>query len=94
MHKYLSKMFISCRKATRLMSEARERELTRRERWGLFWHVLICGMCREADLQITGLEETLRSYPEAMAAARGHSLFDLSVETKERLQEAVRRELA
>ncbi len=37
---------MTCDQATKLLSDAEERKLSRRERFGLRFHVLICKSCR------------------------------------------------
>ena len=55
----------SCRKATRLVSDALERPLTRRERWSLRVHLLICSFCRRYRRQLRRLETLLAVGGEA-----------------------------
>lgn len=45
-------MFISCKEAARLESEARDRQLSTMERVGLGFHMLMCKMCRLYRTQI------------------------------------------
>jgi hypothetical protein len=42
----------SCRRASELASAAVDRELTRRERWALRFHTLLCSACRRFAAQM------------------------------------------
>lgn len=53
---------LSCRDSTELMSEARERPLTRRERLALRLHWAICAACRRFDRQIDVLRDAARRF--------------------------------
>ncbi len=52
------KLMMSCREASRLVSERRDRELTFGERLGLRFHVLMCWFCKHYADQIDFLHET------------------------------------
>jgi Putative zinc-finger len=43
---------IDCKKASEMMSEGMDRELTFGERFSLKFHVLLCGICRRAGGQM------------------------------------------
>lgn len=53
---------LSCRDATRLMSEAQDRKLSLSERLQLEMHVLICKGCTNYKSQISFLREACRRY--------------------------------
>lgn len=55
-------MMLSCREATRLMSEARERELAVSERLSLTMHKTICAACRNFERQLPVLGELMRRF--------------------------------
>jgi hypothetical protein len=59
---------LSCREASRLISESLDRELTRRERWSLRIHAAICTACQRFAKQIKLLRDAIAEAPEA---ARG-----------------------
>ncbi|MCA9231294.1 MAG: hypothetical protein KDA57_11620 [Planctomycetales bacterium] len=60
---------MNCRHATRLLSEAQERQLSRRERFGLSFHVMICGACRRFQKQLRLLRQLLsQASPKTLAA--------------------------
>jgi hypothetical protein len=53
---------LSCREATRLMSESRERELAASERLSLAMHKAICAACRNFERQLPVLGELMRRF--------------------------------
>ena len=54
-------MNLSCKEASRLMSQAEDRELSAGERAALKAHLAICKACRLASEQMQQLRRTLRS---------------------------------
>lgn len=52
----------SCEASTRLMSEARERPLSRGERLALRWHLMMCGACRRFERQLDWLHRAAGRY--------------------------------
>lgn len=65
---------MNCRKATRLLSEAQDRELTFTERSALKIHTLICSGCRNFGRQVHSLRRISRAYTRGAAdesAGRG-----------------------
>ena len=53
-------MKLSCKEATRLMSQAEDRELAAGERAALKLHLGICKACRSASEQMQHLRRALR----------------------------------
>lgn len=53
---------INCKEASRLLSQAQERPLNRQERAALRFHVLLCGMCRNFEKQLTFIRTAIRRY--------------------------------
>lgn len=51
---------MNCREATRLMSAACERPLTRRERWALKLHQCLCRGCRRFDRHLAFVRAAAR----------------------------------
>jgi len=60
---------MNCTHATKLLSAAEERQLTRRERLGLRFHVLICTACRRFQSQLRLLRHLLTETSPKMLAA-------------------------
>lgn len=54
---------LTCREATRMMSEAQDRPLTPGERLSLRMHLLICRGCRAFDRQMDFLRAACRRWP-------------------------------
>lgn len=55
---------MDCRRSTRLLSEARERPLTEKEREDLRRHLEICPACRNCERQFETLRRGLRKLIE------------------------------
>ena len=72
-----SRLWISCRRATELASRALEAPLSRRERFALGVHALVCGWCRRYRAQITRIRLLMKS--------REEKLPGLSSEARDRL---------
>jgi anti-sigma factor RsiW len=53
-------MNLSCKEASRLMSQAEDRELSQSERAALAAHLAICKACRAASDQMKQLRRALR----------------------------------
>lgn len=53
---------ISCREATRMMSEGQERALGAGERLRLRLHLGLCAACRNFDAQLAVLREAMRRF--------------------------------
>lgn len=55
-------MMLSCKEATRLMSETLDRPLSLRERMALRLHTLICSGCQRARQQFVTLRAMSRTW--------------------------------
>lgn len=55
-------MKLSCRDSTALMSQARDRRLTVRERLALRLHWVMCAACRRFNRQMDVLREAARRF--------------------------------
>lgn len=60
---------MNCIQATKLLSEAQERQLSKRERRGLRFHVFICTACRRFNKQLQLLRFLLLQASPKMLAA-------------------------
>lgn len=56
-------MMLSCREASRLMSEALDRKLALRERFALRLHVAICAGCTRVEGQLAFLRRAVAELP-------------------------------
>lgn len=78
---------LTCKGATRLVSEGQERPLGFRERWALRLHLWLCDNCRRFERQIRLLRRAMqrlarRSESESQAT-------ELSPEARERIRTAI-----
>jgi len=54
--------WLSCKEATRVVSQAQERSLSALERWKLKMHLAVCAKCTRFEQQIRMIREALRRY--------------------------------
>ncbi len=78
---------MDCKKATRLLSDAEERELTARERFGLRFHVLICTACRRFQSQLQLLRHLLSHATPKMLASVYASGVRLSDSRRQKIKD-------
>ena len=62
---------ITCKEATRLVSEEQDRRLGLSDRIGLRFHLLICALCRRYARQIRFLTKTIRANMEKLSGPFG-----------------------
>lgn len=62
-------MIDSCRKVTRLCSDALERELTLQERVTMRTHLMVCVACRNFRSHLAFLRQAMRRYAEGTGDA-------------------------
>ncbi|HTI99296.1 MAG TPA: hypothetical protein VL527_10475 [Dongiaceae bacterium] len=74
----------TCRQASKLQSEALERELSPFQRWGLRLHLLFCRWCRRYGRQIRFLRRMVHEHPEALTTAMPQKL---SAAARERIKQ-------
>jgi len=53
---------LNCHKATRLISEAQERELSMPEKLSLKVHLMMCAGCKNFSLQVPFLSKAMKAY--------------------------------
>jgi len=53
---------LSCKEATRVVSQAQERSLSAFERWKLRMHLAVCAKCTRFERQIRFMRDALRRY--------------------------------
>ena len=63
----LAHFSLGCKTASRLQSEALDRKLPFRQRFGLRIHLLLCKWCRRYGKQITLLSSAAHEHPDEMA---------------------------
>lgn len=84
-HRGVSEIFVSCRRATELLSKSHDAPLTSRERLALRLHLLLCGWCRRYGRQIALVRDALRQ-DAATLEPRGPAL---SPAARERIRRAL-----
>ena len=93
----VSLLGLSCREASRLISESLDRELTLRERWSLRIHTFLCTLCRRFEQQSALIRGTLPNMPDAIREKWSDGTAKLShqrkAEIKRLLAEARRADL-
>jgi len=57
------KLNLSCREASRLLSEAMDRDLKLSERVALRYHLVICTACTRFNAQVQFLRRAMKAYP-------------------------------
>jgi len=57
------KLWLTCREATRLISDAQDRDLGALERVALRLHVAVCDACTRFAKQLGFLRRAVREYP-------------------------------
>lgn len=78
---------LTCKDATRLVSESQERNLGFRERWALRVHLWMCDNCRRFERQIRLLRQAMRIMahrPDSESPA-----VELPAEARERIRQAI-----
>lgn len=77
---------LSCREASRLISESLDRELTRRERWSLRIHTLLCTACQRFAQQTKMIRDAIANMPDALREKWSDSNAKLSAERRTQIK--------
>jgi Putative zinc-finger len=77
---------LSCREASRLISESLDRELSRRERWSLRMHTLLCTACQRFAQQTKMFREAITNMPDALREKWSDSTAKLSAERRTQIK--------
>lgn len=78
---------LTCKDASRLISERQERPLSLRERWGLRMHLWICANCSRFEQQMDLMRQALRKLGQrGMNEAAGS---ELPAEARERIRKVL-----
>jgi len=59
---YVLGHWLSCKEASRVVSQAQDRSLSSFERWKLRMHLAVCDQCTRFERQIRFMREALRRY--------------------------------
>jgi len=85
---------LTCKEATRLISESLDRDLPFRRRLGLRIHLVLCRLCRRYARQLFFLQTLLRNYGRTAAEEDSREGDDdapgLSPEAQGRIRERLR----
>jgi hypothetical protein len=81
---------LSCEEASRLTSDALDRELSRSERWALRLHRLVCSGCRRFKQQLDLIRSLLSKSPNSLQRAVSEQLPHLSADRRERIKQLLR----
>jgi hypothetical protein len=82
----VSLLGLSCREASRLISESLDRDLTRRERWALRIHTCLCHACRRFSRQTQVIREAVARMPDALRERWSDSACKLSAERRAQIK--------
>ncbi len=77
---------LSCREASRLISESLDRDLTRRERWSLRLHTLLCTACQRFARQAKMIREAIANVPDALREQWSEGAAKLSAERRAQIK--------
>ena len=77
---------LTCKDASRLVSEGLERPLGFRERWSLRLHLWLCDNCRRFERQLRLLRRALRKLARGAETAQGQALPSAA---RERIRKAL-----
>lgn len=77
---------LSCREASRLISESLDRDLTRREVWSLRLHTLLCSACQRFARQSEMIREAISQMPNALREKWTDSAAKLSNERRTQIK--------
>lgn len=80
---------MSCKHASRLISEAMDRRLTALERLSLRYHLVVCGICRRYRRQLLLIREALMWMKSSQGGVALPS--SLSPDARERIRQAILR---
>jgi predicted anti-sigma-YlaC factor YlaD len=74
---------MNCQQATRLLSDARERELSLKERAALKVHVMMCSGCRNFGKQMGILGDIARNYVKGVDGESSEEVAEPSDDDRE-----------
>jgi Putative zinc-finger len=77
---------LSCHEASRLISVSLDRELTRRERWSLRIHTILCTACQRFAHQTKMIREAIAKMPETLREKWSDSTATLSAERRAQMK--------
>jgi Putative zinc-finger len=84
-------MFLNCEKATHLISDEKDRPLTRRERIALRIHLILCTPCRRFKKNLAQLSSLLDSASDQLRGKVFATGAQLSPERRTRIKALLKR---
>ena len=81
---------LRCREISKLVSESMERELSWRQRWQVWTHLMMCRLCAGFARQLRFLRHAARANPERLVADPALPKATLSHESRQRIKAALR----
>jgi hypothetical protein len=81
---------LSCEEASRLASEALDRDLSWSERWTLRFHGFMCRSCRRLMQQLATMRALLSNMPQASQQQLRVNLPRLSPDRKQQIKQLLR----
>jgi hypothetical protein len=82
----ISLLRLTCCEASRLISDSLDRELTRRERWSLRVHTLLCTACQRFARQSTLIREAIANIPDSVRKGWSDNAARLSAERRAQIK--------
>jgi len=82
---------LSCKQASRLLSDQQERTLPFRQRAGLRLHLWLCAECRRFDHQLTALRRALRGVADDPGCCRHQPLPE---QARRRIEQTLKQQAA
>lgn len=77
---------LSCREASRLISESMDRELSRREKWALCFHTILCTACRRFAQHVALIRQVIAIMPDNLREKWSDSSAKLSTERRAQIK--------
>jgi hypothetical protein len=87
LRKIIGALSPTCRQAARLQSDALDRPLPPSQRFGLWFHLLICKWCRRYGRQLRFMRQASQEHPDSLTAATPTTLPD---DARKRIKETLR----
>ena len=82
----ISLLGLTCCEASRLISDSLDRELTRRERWSLRVHTLLCTACQRFARQTIFIREAIANIPDSVREGWSDNAAKLSAERRAQIK--------
>jgi hypothetical protein len=81
---------LSCEEASRLTSDALDRELSRSEQWALRLHLFLCHGCRRFNEQLDLMRALLSKSPDSLDRSMSEQLPQPSAHRRQHIKQLLR----